>query len=145
MKKKNIITSHANLEMTREVFAPPPPNANINSPFSSIGEWLSALCKGEQPQKAIDTYSFGIFESQDEWLLFIVGEDYSEPNKIKIGFKPSLMYFRIPEAELKNNTREKLREKIMTQIKRFTETEEFKSSFLAKAFTIEFSGEILWH
>jgi len=54
------------------------------------------------------------------------------------------MYFKLPEIEYKNLNREQLVGKPTAQLKDFTKTEKFKTSFLAKAksITTDFKGEI---
>lgn len=148
-KSDDIVYRHLTLKHEVEVFAPPPPGVSIHSPYNTLEEWLAAICDTESPQISISTYSFGTFESADEWLLFLVGENNYQKDQYssttRIDFKPSYMYFRLPEKEFKNKVPEKVRKQLFMKLKEFTHTEKFKSSFLAKAYNAVLNGETFWH
>jgi len=122
---------------------------NFFSEFRSVREWLLSICVGNTPDKPIDTYSFGLFESPKEYTLSLVGENtYKEGENrsvTRIEFEPSSMYFKLPESEYKNLTREQVLIKLITELQEFVETEQFKTSFFTQANAVRFTtGQIIW-
>jgi hypothetical protein len=142
---KNFKVVH--MTLTHEVDEPDPPPHDLKSKFGNLQEWLLSVCSANKPDKAIDTYRFGLFESLDDYTIFLVGlntlqqEDHLITN---IDFEPSNMYFRLPNTEFENLTRTEFLDKLTSQLTHFIKTEEFKRSFLAqaKSITTDFSGEI---
>ena len=136
------------LRHQKAAFAPPPPGKPIHSPFGTIHAWLSAVCDAEAPKVPISTYSFGVFESPDEWLLFVVGENISQQDQhtsvTHIDFKPSFMYFLLPPAEHLGKPRDEVRARLRLELESFIQTETFRSSFLANACNAEWNGEEFW-
>ena len=142
---RNITFSH---QSDTAVFAPPPPGTVINSPYDTLEDWLAAICDTELPKMPISKFSFGVFESPDGWLVYLVGENSFQKDQhvsVRIDFKPSFMYFRLPEKEFKNKNPEKVRKQLFMQLEAFSETQKFKLSFLAKAYTAEFNGKTFWY
>ena len=137
------------LRHQKDVFAPPPPGYPIHSPFQTIHEWLSAICDAEPPAVPVSVYSFGVFESPDEWLLFVVGENSTQKDQYTsathIGFKPSLMYFLLPKAQHERKLSNEVKAQLRRELEAFTRTEKFRSSFLAKAYSAEWNGETFWY
>jgi len=148
-KKNDIKVGHVVLKHQREMFAPPPPGYPINSPFQTIHDWLSAICDAEPPAVPISVYSFGVFESADDWLLFVVGENSAQKDQYTsatyIDFKPSLMYFLLPKEQHAGKQRDEIKKQLHRELEEFTRTEKFRSSFLAKAYSAEWSGEAFWY
>lgn len=145
MKTKN--TTHY-FSTQEEMEDPPPPN--LSSKFSTLEDWLTAICEGEKPTKAIEIFNFGLFESESptEYIISISGTNkYVKENQsiiTKIDFKPKNEYYKISDNYFKNLNREEVIKKLTSQIRAFTNTNEFKKSFLAqsKSITTDFSGEI---
>lgn len=131
----------------REEFAPPAPGTPINSPFNTIENWLTAICEGEHPKLPIETFQFGAFEG-DEWLIFCVGENSYQKDQgttaIRIDFKPSHMYFLLPEEDYMGKCSQLVRDNIFRQLEQFSRTEKFQSSFLSQAVSAEFNGNMFW-
>lgn len=143
--KPKIITE--NVVFNEEVDDVPPPPPGLVSNFKSLQDWLFKICDRDKPGKSIMTYNFGLFESPGNYTIFLVGlNQYEKKNSLitRIEFEPKSMYFRLPETEYKNLNREQLVDKLTAQLKDFTKTEKFKTSFLAKAksITTDFKGEI---
>lgn len=126
----------------------PPPPPHLTSNFKTLQDWLFSICDTEKPEKSIATYNFGLFESPDDHVIFLVGLNkyYKENTSVtRIEFEPSKMYFQLPKSEYKNLNREQLLDKLTFQLKVFTNTETFKASFLAKAksITTDFRGDLV--
>lgn len=65
------------------------------------------------------------------------GIDFNtHPAAIRIDFEPSNMYFQLPKGEYENLDREQVMNKVKVQLKDFTNTEKFKTSFFAQAKSI---------
>lgn len=135
---------------TQVIHILPPPLPNFSSDFKSIREWLLSICMGNTPDQPIDTYSFGLFESPKEYILSFVGENtYNEGENrsiTRIEFKPTTIYFKLPESKYKSLAREQVLSKLITELQEFVKTEQFKTSFLTQSNTIKFrtNGQIIW-
>ena len=128
-----------------EEVSPPPPGLISN--FKTIQEWLFNICDTEKPEKSITTYNFGLFESSDDYTVFLVGINKygkGQDSATLIEFEPSSMYYPLPKSEYKNLTREQVQDQLTSLLKTFIKTDKFKNSFLAKAYsiTVDFYGTI---
>jgi hypothetical protein len=146
-KNNHIDFKIVHVTLTEEVDEPNPPPPGLQTKFDSVQEWLASICDGIKPEKSINTYRFGLFESSLDYTLVLVGVNtYTEGNHAvtNIDFEPSNMHFRLPPNEFDNETREKVIAKLITQLTNFTKSEEFKKSFLAqaKSINVDFNGEI---
>lgn len=126
---------------------PPPPNFTSN--FKTLQDWLFTICDDEKPEKSILNYNFGLFESSDDNIIYLVGVnkyDKGDTSHTRIEFEPSNMYFQLPNSEYQNLGRDQILNKLTAQLKAFTNTEKFQNSFLAKANAIilESSGQTIW-
>ncbi len=126
---------------------PEPPPPNLTSHFKTLQEWLFNLCNTEKPDDSILTYNFGLFESKDHYILVLTSSKlYGKfQDSVTIDFEPSIMYYPLPQSDYKNLNREQVVDRIMAQLKEFTQTVKFKHSFFAKAKAIitDFNGENL--
>lgn len=126
------------------------PPSYLKSNFISLEEWLCSICDEDFPQKPIDEYRIGLFESVQSYTLTLVGFNSYEKNKYTtvnlVEFEPTNMYFPLPENYFRNSSREQLLEKLIGELKGFTSTEKFKASFLSKGNVgvFETTGEIIW-
>lgn len=135
------------VELTEEVDDVPPPLPGQTSNYKNVQEWLFKICDKEKPAKSITTYNFGLFESPGNYTIFLVGLNKygtAQHSVTRIEFEPTRMYFQLPKSEYENLNREHLLTKLTSQLKDFTKTEKFKTSFFAKAKTIttDFNGKI---
>ena len=126
-----------------------PPPDDLTSKFKSVQEWLFTICDGNKPEKSIDTYEFGIFESSDNYTMFLVGlnkYDKGDTSFTRIEFESSNMYFQLPKTEYKNLNRDELVKRLTTELKDFTNTEKFKASFLMNADSnvLVTNGQTIW-
>ena len=133
-------------ELADEIEPPPP---GLTSNYKNIHDWLVSICDGEKPQISITSYNFGLFESQDNNTITMVGlNKYEEGDTthVRIEFKPANMYFPLPHNEFKKLSRDQLLDKLVVQLKAFTKTEKFKTSFLAEAdaLILESNGQTVW-
>jgi len=131
-------------EEVEEVSAPPP---GLTSNFKTPEEWLFNICDIDKPEKSITTYIFGLFESPDDYTIFLVGinrYDKGQNSVTGIDFEPSSMYYPLPKSENKNLTREQVQDQLTSLLKNFIKTDKFKNSFFAKAYsiTVDFYGTI---
>lgn len=128
-------------------FPPPPPNLTSN--FKTLQEWLLSICNGKKPEKSIATFHFGLFESSDEKIMFLTGVNKyinGDTSYTRIEFEPSNVYYQLPQREYSNLNRDQLMKKLTDQLKAFTNTEKFNTSFLSKAnaITFESNGQTIW-
>ena len=126
---------------------PPPPNLTSN--FKNLQEWLVNICDDKKPNKSIADYEFGLFESPDDYTIFLVGINRykkGDTSYTRIEFEPTNMYFPLPKGEYKNLNRDKLLNRLISQLKEFTETKKFKDSFFTDADKITFTtnGQTIW-
>jgi len=126
---------------------PPPPN--FTSKFKTLQDWLLDMCDNEKPIKTIQKYKFGLFESKNDYTIFCAGvnESYEgNQHSIHIAFKPTNVYFKLPKNYFENLTREQLLDKLVSDLKDFTNREEFKNSFFTKADAVVFetNGQMIW-
>jgi hypothetical protein len=127
---------------------PPPPD--FTNSYETLQEWLFSICDKEQPQKAIETYSIGLFEGEEEYTISLVGTNKYQEDKhrlvINIDFEPEDTYFNLPDKEYKTLKREQVMERLTAQLKEFTKTDKFQLSFFAKAgvITTEWNGATIW-
>jgi hypothetical protein len=124
---------------------PPPPGFTTN--FETLHEWLSHLCATEMPGDSIVVYHFGLFEAPDNYILYMVGsKDYQEGQAElnRIHFEPSAMYYRLSKSEYKGISRKQVVAHLTAQLKAFSQTGTFHTSYLAKAsaITSDFGGTI---
>lgn len=126
-----------------------PPPHDLTSSFKTLQDWLFSICDDKKPKKSIANYNFGLFESPDDNIIYLVGVnkyDKGDTSRTRIVFKPSNMYFQLPNKEYKKLSRDQLLNKLAVQLKTFTNTEKFKTSFLSKsnAIILETNGLIIW-
>ncbi|MFZ1798222.1 MAG: hypothetical protein WAU24_00025 [Chitinophagaceae bacterium] len=137
MQKQKLKIEYVNIKMTVEDVQPPP--FNIKTTFKTVEEWLFNICDSEKPQKPVTNYSIGIFESRNDYTLSFVGL-YVNQRKTEIAYEPLNMYFLLPKTEYKDLSREQLADKLVIQLKKFTATKKFMSSFLVQADSIFLNG-----
>lgn len=146
--KKDVQKVTVQDEVIEDGIEPPPPHLTLQ--FKTLQDWLLNICGNDKPQKPIAKYKFGLFESPDDYTLYLVGvNSYEEGNYrslTRIEFEPANMYFKLPENYFKNLNRDQLLDKLIGQLKDFTNTKNFKTSFFTKADVIVFetNGEIIW-
>ena len=126
-----------------------PPLPGLTSNFKTIQDWLLSICDDKKPGKSIANYEFGLFESPDDYTICLVGINrYSkgDTSYTRIEFEPSNMYFQLPNGEYKNLNRDELVNRLISQIKDFTKTKKFQSSFFTEADKITFTtnGQTIW-
>lgn len=141
---KKVITK---VTFTKTVEEVEPPEHGLTANFKNLEDWLLTLCTGEPPKALISTYRFGVFESEDSYLVFLVGlNTYGDFNHsaIKIDFKPVHAYYQLQGNESDHLDRSQVFIKLTNDLKSFTNTAQFNNSFFAKAQLIEtdFSGTI---
>lgn len=145
---EKVVIQHISFEHIEEDVEPPPPH--FTSKFKTLQDWLFNICENDKPKKSIAEFRVNFFESSGEYTLFLIGVNTYKEGKnrsiTRIEFEPSNMYFNLPKSDYKNLNRQQLQDKVTFQLKDFTETETFKTSFLTKAnvITIGFSGERVW-
>jgi hypothetical protein len=131
--------------LTEDALTPPPPG--FISPFQKIDEWLTAICAGEQPQRAIAEYNIAFFDTPNDYFLGLAGYNtyYERAGEIRrIEFRPSAVFMALSKSAYKNIAIEHVRERIVQAIVAWTKTAPFKDSFLAKGscITMDLYGEI---
>jgi len=145
---EKIVVKHVTFTQTMDIVPPPP---NVKSEFNSLQDWLVNMCNTERPEKLIDKYNIGLFESSnDYYMLSLTGintyEEGDHHSAIRVEFTPKHAFYRLPEAYYKNLSREELIKKLIAQLQDFTNTKDFKSSFFTKANAIVFdtNGQKIW-
>jgi len=119
-----------------------PPPIPIKSSFKTLNDWLFAICDSEKPKKTIAKYSLGLIEAEHERILFLVGIN-TDSIGMSIDFRPEYMYFLIPNKRYKNLNKEQLISQLTTELIGFTNTEKFKSSFLAESKSVTFNDSVV--
>jgi len=148
-KKDSAKLSYKKITITTYSEEPDPPfKQGQISNFVTIADWLKDLCNSQKPEKEIDTYEFYLFEEPNNYVLCVVGLNsypWKDSNATKIDFRPTNMYLKLSPKEYSGLNQRDIREKIYLQLKEFTNTEEFKKSFLSKANLITAAfGEDIW-
>ena len=138
---RKTIVEHVNLEESEDDVEPPPHDLTPN--FNNVKDWLSKVCDAENPQKPIKCYSLGIYESgsEDTTVVYLVGLNYYG-NHTSIDFESSNMYFLLPK-DYHGLSLDQLSQKLTSELKDFTKSKKFESSFLAKTQKIILHGNIV--
>jgi hypothetical protein len=130
-------SSYQDVMITRYAEPPDPPFKEEQiSHFETIADWLDNICKSQQPNKEIAIYKFWLFEAPDNNVLCLVGLNsypWKDGYVTKVDFKPVNMYLKLSVNQYNGLNRGDFKEKIYLQLREFTNTEEFKKSFLSKA------------
>lgn len=74
----------------------PPPPPVFTSNFKTLQDWLFSICDGKKPNKSITNYEFGLFESPDDYTIFLVGinrHNKGDTSYTRIEFEPSHYVF----------------------------------------------------
>lgn len=128
----------------------PPPTDKINGfslPSETLQQWLAHLSAKEKPAKKISTYSFMLYQSADENILTVVGRNRDENNHYsynRIDFQPTRKWLLLSQKEYRKLTYAQIREKLVSQLNAFTQTDQFKTSFFKNADSIDLNGEVIW-
>lgn len=118
--------------------------------FSTPEEWLHAICSDNGPQTDVSFYEFGVFESEAEFTLYLVGKTVTSSNEddieISISYRPVHSNYVMPINFYGEQNRDGIINKISERLKDFVRSTTFQSSFLAEAEKIIFSttGEIIY-
>lgn len=115
----------------------------------NLNDWLINICKERPSNKLVSNYEFGLFESSGEYTIYLVGINKyrnGDTSFKHIDFKPLNMYYTISQNEYTNINSDELQNKVFLQLKEFTRTEQFKTSFFVKAEKIAFrsNGQTIW-
>ena len=141
------IVQEVHLEETVDDVMPPAPEQI--SVFNTTEEWLINICDSSKPKKSIQVFEFGLFESNNEHILFLVGKNTYRKSetvsRIRIEFEPTNNSFKLPESEYKGLTRLAVMDRLTKELQAFAKTEKFKQSFLGKADKVVFSwnGQVI--
>ena len=120
----------------------------------SFNNWVRGIIKNENPDKKIIAYKFGLFETPDVpsgYYLYLIGaKEYDEEDDdwaAGMGdFKPKDTYLPLPEKEFKKVEWEKVQQMVISTVKDFIKSDDFKSSFFnnAKAIAVGFDeGDLI--
>lgn len=119
--------------VTEEALEPPEPG--LTSKFDTIQDWLIHLCETENPKTPIAVYNFGLFESDNDYVLTLVGLNTKEESKYNsittIDFQPADLYYKIPTPQTEGHTRDQVIKKINNELNEFLKSEKFKVPFLS--------------
>lgn len=87
------------------------------------------------------------YHSPNEYLLTFVGINGEQNKNVsyrRIDFQPNEKWFSFSQKEYKNLTNEQIRQNLASQLKAFTQTDEFKKSFFENADSIDLDGAVIW-
>lgn len=149
MPHKKIISKHFIIETTEEDPGLPPP-PDLMPHFNTIQDWLQNVIDKDNPTKYITEFKFGLFQFPNDYCLYLIGvntySDDKSNTKTLIEFKPSNMYFKLPKVYFDGLDREQLLIKLIKELRDFTNTEKFRTSFFNKAQRIIFrpNGLVIW-
>jgi len=135
---------------TVQMDIPDPPPLAFTSPFKTIEEWLVHICQTNDSQIIIEDCMFDIMSLS--WGNVLSLEGYSNveidnhTTAHRIVFKPiSNKNFALPNEEFGSMSQEKLKERVINELKYFTRTIIFQNSFLSKATKIRTNlNDIIW-
>lgn len=139
MKPKYEVDHISIVETVDEVKAPPP---DLKTTFKTLQDWLVNVCDSEKPKIAVEMYDIGVFESEKNYVVFLVGRNKYD-NYDKIDFQPTNMYYMLPRVEYRGLSREQLMNRLTDELKEFTKSKKFQRSYLAQADSIKLSGKTL--
>ncbi len=115
---------------------PPPPSPGQTRRFAHVQEWLSYLCNAFKPTDRTVAYYFNLEQSMDKYaVLFMCNWKFDPADKEWVYYIENNPqdYYVLPDSEYKKLNKEEALKKMVTELKVFTETEEFRHSFFAKA------------
>ncbi len=146
MDQDRIITTQLSFTLEEDDFEPPP--IGFVSRFKTTNEWLSFITDHEKPTTTIANYDILVFESEDDYILALIGtntyhiSDFHQ--RVKIEYMPPEMYFNLPKTEHRGLTRDQVFELLTNQINQFISSGKFKNSFFtqAKSITTGWKGKI---
>ncbi len=141
-KMKRTIVERVHLTTSEDAVAPPPPN--LKPTFRNLHDWLISVCESHRPKTRVSIYATGLWESDKERVLFIVGMAVGA-NQEDIVFQPQNSYLLLPSHEYGELSQDQLDYKLIGELKDFTATNVFTSSFLAECDSILFKGKtVIW-
>lgn len=147
-QKPKLIIEKIQTQMTEEPVSPPPPNLVSN--FTTIGDWLANLCRNNKTEDKVTEYRFHLFESVGNNVLAVAGVEIHQDEKYnwvtRIVHEPENNYFILPDQYFGSLAHQQMLEKLTTELKEFTYTDLFQTSFFAKAMAVVFdrNGVIIW-
>ena len=108
---------------------------------SLFNSWLNKIIQNESPDSSIVAINFGIFEAEKGFQICIAGfKNYEKDNDDwAVGFgdySPKNKYFQLNNSEFKGLDWQGVQLKVIDLVNRFTETDLYSDSFLAKATAI---------
>ncbi|WP_281225970.1 hypothetical protein [Flavobacterium aquiphilum] len=100
----------------------------------SFNEWLDKISKTEKPSDEILAYYFGILETTNGYETYLVGsKEFHEDDEdwaCNTDFVPADKYLKLGQAE---TDWKQILDQVKNHIENYTQTENFKNSFLRKA------------
>jgi uncharacterized protein YciU (UPF0263 family) len=104
----------------------------------TLEQWLIDICDNESPDALVIAYHLGLFENiEGSTTLYLVGSSvFHESDEdwiANVDFEPEDNYHTINEIGLNNLSPDDLLEQVRNKLVSFTETEQFRNSFFAKA------------
>jgi hypothetical protein len=126
------------------------PSPDLTSHFNTIQDWLQDAIDKDNPTKYITESKFGLFQFPNDYCLYMIGvntySDDKSNTKTLIEFKPSNMHFKLPKVYFDGLDRDQLLIKLIKELRDFTNTEKFRTSFFNKAQRIIFrpNGLVIW-
>lgn len=138
---------YVSIKDTQDDVGPPP--TDLASQFKTLQDWLFAICNSDKPRKAIAKFKFELFESANDYTIVLVGVNtYEGKNRSEthIEFEPKYMYFKLPQIYYEYLGRQQLLDKLTAEMKDFSNTEKFRTSFFTKASIVVFetNGQAIW-
>jgi hypothetical protein len=116
------------------------------SDFNSVKQWLFHICDNAVlPKTTISDYLFVLYGARAHDTLTIYGYNLSRENNVstsQVDFTlPLDMCMTLHQKDYTELSKKILRERIKNEIKEFTQTSKFYSSFLSKSRTISLDSK----
>ena len=126
-----------------------PPGPEYQNQYRSLDDWLISICKSNPPNDSSLHFKFGLFESDNNNIIFFIGTMTSKKGDnnehISIEFQPESTYYELDEKEFDNFKGDQLRKSLTKRIIEFTNSEIFTRSYLQKARLIHTEwGDIIY-
>jgi hypothetical protein len=143
-KTREIIVTDVSLktmEAEPDFLEPPPAPPSLRlSGAMTLKECFVKICHREKPGPTDTAYNFGLYKIKNSYVAFFIESKAYKKNAeewmTKKGVDYLDKYYPLSKNEYKGLSWEQFLDKIRSELKKFSDTDQFKSSSLAKAKSI---------
>jgi hypothetical protein len=107
---------------------------------------LIEIIESDKPKVPIGYFHFSFLDAGDHYKLVLAGLNFL---RNRIDYEPSLQSLNLSKSQYGNLDEKQVKENVKAQLKTFTDTEKFNTSFFAQAESIGINSEqntleIIW-